>query len=561
MALSTGSRLGPYEVLSALGAGGMGEVYRARDARLGRVVALKILPSRLAFDPDARARFEREARLASSLNHPNIVVVHDIGESEGVPFIAMECVEGDTLRARLRTGPVSIAAAIDLAGQIADALARAHAAGVIHRDLKPSNVMVTPEGRVKVLDFGLGKQAEMAAGEHTTWSGNATTPGVVLGTASYMSPEQAQGRGADWRSDQFALGLILYEMLTGRHPFERPSAVQTMAAIISDEPPLVAASNAKVPEALALLLDRCLSKDPNGRFDSTADLAHAIRDIGDHLRSGRPLAPVSGRHAPRSTLRVSTKTVIAVTLLISALTWLTMRGGSGLPSERQIAVLPFANVGGGAEVQALGDGLVEVLTTRLTQMERFTGGLLVVPSSEVRAQRVDSPGAARRAFGVNLVVTGSVQRANGRLLLTVNLVDAASLRQLRAEAIDVPLTDATALQDDVLLRLAGLLDSICLRPRARRCWLEAPVRPGHSRTTLRAGAICSDTSAWRTSTLRWHCSSARPRLTRPTHWPTRRVPRPSCGGTRSRAMRALSSGHAPLPRRPARSPRAWCPSG
>jgi serine/threonine-protein kinase len=466
MAQIAGRRLGPYEVLSALGEGGMGEVYRSRDTRLGRVVALKILPGRLAADPGARARFEREARLASSLNHPNIVVVHDIGEAGGVPYIAMECVEGDTLGARLRHGSLAIATAVEIAAQIADALARAHAAGVIHRDLKPSNVMLTPDGRVKVLDFGLGKQTGAGAGDQTTWSGNVTTPGVVMGTASYMSPEQAQGRASDWRSDQFALGLMLYEMLAGRHPFERPSAVQTMAAIIGDEAPLIASSNAKVPEALALVLDRCLSKDPNGRFDSTADLARAIQDIGDHLRSGRPLAPVSARHVPRWAPPLSIAASVATALVVGTLVWVATHGGMTLPGNRQIAVLPFANVGGGPETQALGDGLVEVLTTRLTQMERFTGGLLVVPANEVRAQRVDSPGGARRSFGVNLVVTGSVQRSNGRLLLTVNLVDAASLRQLRADAIDVPLSDATALQDDVLLRLARLLD-LDLPPAAR----------------------------------------------------------------------------------------------
>jgi serine/threonine-protein kinase len=461
MRLSSGTRLGPYEVLAPLGEGGMGEVYRARDTRLDRVVALKILTGRLAIDPDARSRFEREARLASSLNHPNIVVVYDIGESGGVPFIAMECVEGETLSARLGTAALSIATTVELAAQMADGLARAHAAGIVHRDLKPSNVMVTHEARVKILDFGLGKQVDEGLGDTTTWTGGATTPGVVMGTASYMSPEQAQGHTSDFRSDQFSLGLILYEMLAGRHAFERPSAVQTMAAIIGDEAEPIGSRNARVPEALALVLDRCLAKDPTSRFDSTADLARSIRDIADHLRSGRPLAPVSTRHLRAWRVRLSASglwAAAATTALVGVLVWVVLRGGAALPAERQIALLPFTNVGGETEVQALADGLAEVLTTRLTQMERFAGGLLVVPASEVRTQRVTSPSGARRAFGVNLAVTGSVQRSNGRLLLTINLVDAEALRQLRAETIDVPLADATALQGDVLLRLARLLD-------------------------------------------------------------------------------------------------------
>jgi tetratricopeptide (TPR) repeat protein len=440
----------------------MGEVYRGRDPRLGRDVALKILPPRLALDPDSRARFEREARLASSLNHPNIVVVHDIGEAEGVPYIAMECVDGETLYARLRRGALPVAAAVELTTQLGDALARAHAAGIIHRDLKPSNVMVTADDRAKILDFGLGKHVDPIADGQTTAPGGATTPGVLMGTATYMSPEQAQGQTADHRSDQFALGLMLHEMLAGQHPFARGSTVQTMAAIISDEAPAIAAVNPKVPEAVALILDRCLAKNPAGRFDSTGDLARALRDVGDHLRSGRPLAPASAARVPRpASPGLRWAGAAAAALAVAALVawiWSGPRDSSSLPSVRQIAILPLTNIGGEADLQALSDGLVEVLTTRLTQMERFNGALRVVPASEVRQLRIASAGEAGRAFGVNLAVSGSVQRSSGRLRLTLNLIDPASLRQLRADAIDVALQDPVALQDEMLLRMAALLE-------------------------------------------------------------------------------------------------------
>ena len=303
MALASGSRLGVYEIGDVLGRGGMGEVYRARDTRLDRTVALKILPADVSRDSERLFRFEREARLASSLNHPNIVVIYDIGHDDGVHYIAMEHVEGETLFDLLRKGPPTVAVTADLAYQIADALARAHAAGVIHRDLKPSNIMVTPERRAKVLDFGLGKLLVPGSDDSnalTQMGGQATTPGVLLGTAAYMSPEQGVGGVADARSDQFAFGLILYELLTATHPFARASGVQTLSAIIEDEAEPLAVKAPKTPEALALIVERCLAKAPADRFDSTADLARALQNICDHLRSGRTLAPITRAAGPEA---------------------------------------------------------------------------------------------------------------------------------------------------------------------------------------------------------------------------------------------------------------------
>src|SRR5215510_8810217 len=237
MTLPSGTRLGPYEIVAPLGAGGMGEVYRARDTRLGREVAIKVLPAALSADPERLKRFEREARSASSLNHPNIVTIHDIGTEGGVSYIAMELVKGEPLRAELMGGgALPVRQVLQLGAQIAEGLAKAHAAGIVHRDLKPENVMLTEDGHVKILDFGLAKLTQPEGSEAgvtmaPTVSG-ATQEGVVVGTAGYMSPEQATGGAVDYRSDQFSFGSILYEMATGRRAFHRASAPQTLAAII-----------------------------------------------------------------------------------------------------------------------------------------------------------------------------------------------------------------------------------------------------------------------------------------------------------------------------------------
>jgi Tol biopolymer transport system component len=288
---STPGRLGPYEVLAPLGAGGMGEVYRARDTRLNREVALKILRQDVAGDPDRRARFEREARTVAALSHPNIVALYEVGNADGVEYTVSELVDGEPLRALIDQGPLPVRRVVELATQMADGMAAAHAAGIVHRDLKPENVMVTRDGRVKILDFGLARNAAASpsgsgsTGAPTSSSDDAatqyiTSPGMVLGTAAYMSPEQAKGREADYRSDQFSFGLIVYEMLSGRQPFARDSAVETMAAIVRDEPePL----EGRIPAPLKWLVERCLEKDPASRYESSRDLFRQLRTLQDHF--------------------------------------------------------------------------------------------------------------------------------------------------------------------------------------------------------------------------------------------------------------------------------------
>jgi dipeptidyl aminopeptidase/acylaminoacyl peptidase len=304
VSLSSGDRLGPYEILSAIGAGGMGEVYRARDTRLGRIVAIKILPAGLAADGDRLARFEREARSASALNHPNIVTIHEVEEVGSTFFLVMELVEGITLREALAEGSLPLRKLLSLAAQIAEGLARAHASGIVHRDIKPENVMITNEGLVKILDFGLAKLAlPEDSGEKTDAAtvSAMTEPGVVMGTVGYMSPEQAIGKTVDFRSDQFSFGAMLYEMATGHRAFQRETAPETLSAILREEPEPVGSASPKTPAPLRWIIDRCLAKEPRERYASTEDLARDLAMLRDHLAEAAisvemPSAPP----APRS---------------------------------------------------------------------------------------------------------------------------------------------------------------------------------------------------------------------------------------------------------------------
>jgi serine/threonine protein kinase len=287
MAIPSGARLGPYEVIGPLGAGGMGEVYRARDERLGREVAIKVLPAEVSADPDRIRRFEKEAQAASSLNHPNIVTIYEVERTDSTSFIVMELVEGKTLRDALVPGPLAIRKLLGIAAQIADGLAKAHNAGIVHRDLKPENVMLTKDGLVKILDFGLAKLAhpevERGQTEEAPTVSQGTTPGIVMGTVGYMSPEQASGHPVDYRSDQFSFGSVLYEMATGKRAFEGRTKPEILAAIIRDEPQSIGAVNPKVPAPLRWIVERCLAKEPKDRYASSEDLARDLASVRDHL--------------------------------------------------------------------------------------------------------------------------------------------------------------------------------------------------------------------------------------------------------------------------------------
>jgi serine/threonine protein kinase/Tol biopolymer transport system component len=300
MSLSPATRLGPYEIVSRLGAGAMGEVYRAKDTRLGREVAIKILPADLAHDAGRRTRFESEARAVAALNHPNILGLYDIGSENDVTYIVTELVPGETLAALIERGPLPLKRLTDIAAQIADGMAAAHAARISHRDLKPANIMISGDGRVKILDFGLAKQTPVPTGEpDATLPLPQTQPGMILGTVDYMSPEQARGKETDYRSDQFSFGLILYEMATGKRAFDKPEPIQTLSAIITDEPPPI---ERNVPIPLRWVIDRCLSKEPSGRYESSRDLYQELRSVRDHISTfsttQTPAVPMARHHFP-----------------------------------------------------------------------------------------------------------------------------------------------------------------------------------------------------------------------------------------------------------------------
>jgi len=280
MTLTAGARLGPYEILSAIGAGGMGEVYRARDPQLRRDVAIKVLPVAFSTDADRLHRFEQEARAAAALNHPNILAVFDIGRDAGAPFIVSELIEGTTLRDR-QAGPVPVRKAVAYAVAIARGLAAAHEKGITHRDLKPENIFITTDDHVKILDFGLAKLTSDPSAASALQTVAQTEPGAILGTVGYMSPEQVRGLAVDHRADLFALGVVLYELVSGQRAFRRDSAAETMAAIVNEHPPDLRATERQIPPALTRIIERCLEKSPTARFQTASDLAFALDALSD----------------------------------------------------------------------------------------------------------------------------------------------------------------------------------------------------------------------------------------------------------------------------------------
>jgi Tol biopolymer transport system component len=335
MAILPGTRLGPYEIITAIGTGGMGEVYRARDTRLGRDVAIKVLPEALANDADRLRRFEQEARTIAALNHPNILGIHDIGAHDGAPFLVSEFLEGQTVRERLEAGPLPARRAIEYALGIAQGLAAAHEKGFVHRDLKPENVFVTRDGRVKVLDFGLAKLVKPEESHETVVTlSPATLPGTVMGTVGYMSPEQVRGDPSDARSDIFSFGAVLYEMLTGKQAFKRDTSAETMTAILREEPPELNSTSWQGPLALQRILSRCLEKNVERRFQSASDLAFAIESLSGTSGTAatsepRSIAPPKSRRAwlPWAA------TALGVLVLVAAV-WTVARGSAAKPQPK-----------------------------------------------------------------------------------------------------------------------------------------------------------------------------------------------------------------------------------
>jgi serine/threonine-protein kinase len=463
MTLESGSHLGPYEIVAPLGAGGMGEVYRARDTRLEREVAVKVLPDDVAADERARARFQREAKAVAALSHPNIMAIYDIGSEQGVSFAVMELLRGRTLYDRITGTALPWRKAVEMALPIAEGLAAAHARGIVHRDLKPQNVFVTSDGVVKILDFGLARTREPSSVDTeaaTLTSPRETMPGTVMGTPGYMSPEQVRGDAADERSDIFAFGCVLYEMVTGHCAFDGQSSAEIMAAILKDEPPEIAEAARDVPPELDRVIRHCLEKDPEQRFQSARDLAFALKAIVTDSGVSRAYPiPVAPRSRAPLVIALSCLVVVVVAVALVALNvagWRDRLSGSGAPVAtqpiRSLAVLPFENLTGDHEQEYFADGMTDALISDLGQIS----ALRVIS----RTSAMQYKGAAKsmpeiaQELNVEGVVEGSLQRAGETVLIRAKLFHAPRDEQLWGNSYERELRDILALQGDVARAIA-----------------------------------------------------------------------------------------------------------
>ena len=449
-----GREIGPYRVEARLGDGGMGVVYRALDMRLDRAVALKFLAPRLHADARARDRLLQEARAVAALDHPHVAGVYDVGETpEGRLYLAMAYYEGETLAERVARGPLDAAEAVTLAVQVARGLGAAHRAGIVHRDVKPANVMVLPEGGpdggpcAKLLDFGIAKVEDAAL----------TQAGESLGTALYMSPEQVRGEPADARSDVWGVGVVLYEMLSGRRPFGGAYAAAAAYAVLHEEPAPLASTRDDLPEGLDDAVMRCLAKSPAARYPSMAALAEALDGVGRGRQDAAPTSPARPTSVTPSALWqwgvAALAAVVAAVALVFA--WTALRPGEAAAEPQRLAVLPFTDLGD--EAGPLSAGLVETVTAKLAQFDPVRAHVRVVPASEVTPGL--TPSEARERFGATLVLEGTVQAEAGRVRVTLSLVDVGgdAPSTLGAREIDDASGSAFALQDAAVLEVADLL--------------------------------------------------------------------------------------------------------
>ncbi|HEY7514827.1 MAG TPA: serine/threonine-protein kinase, partial [Vicinamibacteria bacterium] len=477
MPLSPGTRLGPYEVVAPLGAGGMGEVYRARDTRLKREVAVKVLPETYSQDPERLRRFEQEALAASALNHPNLLTIHDFGTEGGSPYVVSELLEGQTLRERLSSGAVDEATAIDYGVQIANGMASAHEKGIVHRDVKPENIFVTRDGIVKILDFGLAKltHPERSGGEPAeapTFTA-LTEPGVVMGTIGYMSPEQVKGLPADPRSDLFSVGAVLYEMLSGRRAFSGATHAETMSAILRDEP--AALSPEPVPTPLERVVRRCLAKSPDDRFQSARDLAFALRETsGSHgalsgtRRAPSARKPVWGVAAGLLVLAIAAAVAVDVGRIRERLF-----GAGGAVPVRSLAVLPLENLSGDPGQDYLADGMTEALTASLAQIRSVK---VIARTSAMQYKGTKKPlREIARELRVDAVVQGSFARSGDRVRITAELIRGETESHLWARTFDRELGDVLTLQGEIARSIAGQIEAELTTDEKSRLTKKRPV--------------------------------------------------------------------------------------
>ncbi len=477
--MQPGTRLGPYEIVALLGAGGMGEVYRARDTRLGRDVAIKVLPAEFAADPERLKRFEREAKATATLSHPNILAVHDVGTHEGAPYLVEELLEGQSLKDRLAQGALAVPEALGIAAQMAHGLAAAHEKNIVHRDLKPANVFLTSEGTVKILDFGLAKLVEGGpldeADTLTHAPTGATEPGRVLGTVAYMAPEQARGMPVDQRADVFAFGVVLYEMLAGERPFHGATATDTVAAIIKDDPPPLPAS---VPGPLRALIERCLAKDPAHRYQRGGEVQTALEAV----RSGAVGVSWSAwkQMVRRRPWLVTANVAAALVVLALALDVGGVRGrlfgGAAAGRIDSLAVLPLENLSGDPEQEYLAAGMHDALVTNLGQLAGLKR--VIARSSVLRFKGTNaSPKEIARELNVSGLITGAVLRSGDRVRVTAQLIDPATQAQVWAHSYEAALRDVLSLENDIVAAITREIKLQLTPQQKARLATARPVNP------------------------------------------------------------------------------------
>ncbi len=465
MTLAPGTRLGSYEILSPLGAGGMGEVYRARDRKLDREVAVKVLPESVAADADTLARFEREAKAVAALSHPNILAIHDFGTHDGTTYAVTELLEGETLRGKLDSGSISQKQAVDYALQVAKGLSAAHEKGIVHRDLKPENLFVSKDGHVKILDFGLAKKVEAAAAQEQTsaptGSGH-TEAGTVMGTMGYMSPEQVRGLPVDHRSDIFSFGTILYEMLSGKKAFKKDTASDTIAAILKDDPPELTQSGRNISPALDHLVKHCLEKDRDNRFQTAKDVAFALSEQSSSNAAsggGGPQLAAPPVRGSRVLIAVAAVVVLAVTGVF--LLRRSHRGGSEAGGVKRVAVLPFENLGA-PEDDYFADGIADEIRGKLTSLP----GVEVIArgSSTPYKKTTKTPKQIAEELNATYLLTATVrwEKSGGasRVHVSPELVDVSrpdAPTSKWQQPFDAAITDVFQVQSEIATKVAQAL--------------------------------------------------------------------------------------------------------
>jgi eukaryotic-like serine/threonine-protein kinase len=452
-----GKTLSHYRILEEIGAGGMGVVYRAHDDHLDRDVALKVLPAGVLSDESARKRFRKEALSLARLNHPNVATVHEFGNQEGVDFLVTEYIPGVTLDAKIGGKPLPAKSVLDLGIQLAQGLAAAHDQGVVHRDLKPANLRLTPDGRLKILDFGLAQLVQPESDIAATLS--LASRDSTSGTLPYMPPEQLRGEKTDARSDLWAAGAVIYEMATGQRPFPDARGALLVDAILNREPKPPREINRDVSKGLENIVLKALEKDPARRYQTARDLGNDLERLTAGI-SPVAVSPRSFRRRPAARWIAAAVSVLVVGGALLSIPRVRDRLAAILSAggEKHIAVLPFDNIGNNPANEAIAQGLMDSMTSKLSNLDVGQQSLWVLPASVVRKRNVDDPAAALHELGATLVVKGSIQREGSDVRLTVNLINTKTLRQVGSAELEDRAGDIAALQNEAVSRLARMMN-------------------------------------------------------------------------------------------------------